>query len=94
MTITYAVIALLVGWCGTPWPKRWPIPLPPPPDPWPCPVCGNVVSAVGGLVGGFLVTQVFPNEISLVSVSIGAFVLGRIAGDVFNAVTRKQVPKA
>ncbi len=91
MTAIYAAFSLLVGWCGTPWPIRWPIPIPPwPPEPDPpCPVCGNVISALGGLVGGYLVTQLVPEQISLVSVSIGAFVVGRLAGDFYGAVTRK-----
>jgi len=46
------------------------------------------VSVVGGLVGGFLVTQFFSSEVSLVTVSIGAFVGGRVIGDVYN-IARK-----
>ncbi len=90
MNLIYAAVSLLVGWCGTPWPIRWPIPIPPRPEPDPpCPVCGNVVSALGGLIGGFLVTQLVPNEVSLVSVAIGSFVVARIAGDLYSLVSRK-----
>lgn len=95
MDIAYAVLSLLVGWCGTPWPIRWPIPIPPwPPEPEPiCPICGNVISSLGGLVGGVLVTQVFPSEISFVSVAIGAFVISRIAGDIYTHFRRSETIK-
>lgn len=48
------VLWLLVGWCGTPWPRRWPPP-PPPPDPW----WIRVIGAVGGIVGGWAYSAVW-----------------------------------
>jgi hypothetical protein len=43
------------------------------------------------LVGGFLVTQFFPHEVSLVTVAIGAFVGGRVIGDVYSIATKSGI---
>lgn len=85
MNTTYVVFSMIVGWCGTLWPGWWRGPRPTPqPDPW-WRIAG--ISAIGGLVGGFLVTQVFPSEVSLVTISIGAFVGGRVLGNLYDIAT-------
>jgi hypothetical protein len=78
---------LLVGWCGTPWRPRWPVP-PPPPDgnPWMRYVIGGVIGAVGGVIGGYVFGQLFGADLAadagvLLSL-VGAFAGGRILGDV------------
>ncbi len=89
MTIMYAVMALLVGWCGTPWPG-WPRPkrpgAEPDPDPW---LPGIVIGALGGLIGGFGVSLVFPSELSLLTMALGALVGGRIASDIARVAIRR-----
>lgn len=51
------ILAAIVGWCGTYWPRRWPLPpgpspYPNPDDPWPpnCPVCGAIIGAIAGVI--------------------------------------------
>lgn len=74
----------LVGWCGTPWPRRWPLPPPPPPDPW----LLKAVNIAGGVLGGWAFTQVWPaasmGPIEVAASGIGALVgavaLGDLAG--------------
>lgn len=75
----------LVGWCGTPWPRRWPWPPPPPPDPW----LTKAVNVVGGIAGGWAFTQVWAATgqmtgidvaASAVGAYVGAVVLGDLAG--------------
>lgn len=92
MNISYAVLSMLAGWCGNePWQWwRHPVPVPGPipvyrphPEPW----IFNVISVMGGLGGGVLVTQAFPSEVSLATVSVGAFVAGRVASRAYNIVT-------
>ncbi len=74
MNTTYFVFSMLAGWCGTPWPGWWRGPKPKPdPEPWWRSV---IISVIGGLVGGFVVTQALPSEVSLATVSIGAFIGG------------------
>jgi hypothetical protein len=92
MNTSYFIFSLLVGWCGTRWPGWWwpwlkPRPVPDP-EPW---WQRAGISVVGGLVGGFLVTQFFPHEVSLVTVAIGAFVGGRVIGDVYNIATKSGI---
>jgi len=87
MSTSYFVLSLLVGWCGTRWPGWWPGSRPPVPDPEPWWQRAGI-SVLGGLVGGVLVTQFFSNEASLVTVSIGAFVGGRLFGDIYNIATK------
>jgi hypothetical protein len=49
-------IAFMIGWCGTYWPRRFPIPIGPgprdPDDPWPpnCPVCGPIIGGIAAVV--------------------------------------------
>jgi hypothetical protein len=73
----YVVLSMLVGWCGNePWPWWW----------W----LIDVISVIGGLVGGFLVSQVFPSEVSFVTIAIGAFVGGRVISSLYNRFTMKN----
>jgi hypothetical protein len=76
----------IVGWCGTPWPRRWPLPLPPPPSPW----IRTAVGVVGGVVGGWLFNSAWPvsDAVSVglavaasgVGALLGSIVLGDLAG--------------
>ena len=50
----------------------------------------DLVDVIGGLTGGFLVTQVFPGEVSLVTVFIGAFVGSQVFGKVSDIVVNKS----
>ena len=73
----------VVGWCGTP-PKPWPWPWPPgpwPPDPWPLWV--KVVGIVGGIVGGFVFTQVWGGEATTTLIDVAASGVGAWVGSVF-----------
>ena len=78
----YALWAL-VGWCGTPWPRRWwPVPPPPDPDPWYMKIAG----VVGGLAGGWLYDMAWPmganvNSVGVAATALGAFVGGVVLGD-------------
>lgn len=78
MTSLTILLALLAGWCGTPYPRRWKLPYPPfpfPPEPAPCPVCGKVMGALGGLafnVGFYFLTGIDLNiETTLIAGYIG-----------------------
>jgi hypothetical protein len=92
MNTSYVVFSMLAGWCGTPWRwPKWPFPpfpgpTPPDPGPWPWLIAG-VISVIGGLAGGFLVARVFPSEVSLTTISIGAFIGGRVIGDLYGMAT-------
>ena len=50
----YLLVAI-IGWCGTYWPRRFPLPggggYPNPDDPWPpyCPVCGPIIGAIAAV---------------------------------------------
>ena len=81
------VLWALVGWCGTPWPRRWPPPPPPPPDgdPW----FTKIVNMVGGLAGGWAYTQLWAlttpvsamdAAASCVGALVGAVLLGDVVG--------------
>jgi hypothetical protein len=65
------IVSALVGWCGTPWPRPWPWPWPPPgpdPDPW----LAKVIGVVGGLLGGWLISQMA--EPGLLSAVVGGWI--------------------
>ena len=97
MNISYVIFSLLVGWCGNEvrlwrWWRWWqpPIPIPDPnppdpkgplPDPW---GVIDVISPLAGLGGAFLVTQIFQSEVSLITVSLGAFVGARVATNLYD----------
>jgi hypothetical protein len=76
----------LVGWCGTPWPRRWPPP--PDPDPW----WYRVLGAIGGVIGGWAYSAVFAGgdlaggAIYAAATSVGAVVGSIIVQDVIAGV--------
>lgn len=81
----------LVGWCGTPWPRRWPLPPPPPPDPW----LTKAVNVVGGIAGGWAFTQVWAaggqmTGIDVAASAVGAFVGAVLLGDVVALVQTRR----
>jgi len=91
MNIALFGLWVLVGWCGTPWPRRWPWPPPPPPDPW----STKVVNVVGGVIGGWTFNQIWSageamTGIDAAATSLGAFVGSAILGDVYGMVKRQQ----
>lgn len=73
------VLWALVGWCGTPWPRKWwwPVPPPPDPDPW-----YRVAGAVGGILGGWLYTLAWPFSANVTGVDVAATALGAFIGGV------------
>lgn len=84
---------VLVGWCGTV-PRPWPWPWPPPPDPDPYPWL-KVINVIGGVVGGWTFSQMFPagdTSIAIVAAttSVGAFVGSILFGDVYGLVRGSQ----
>jgi hypothetical protein len=81
MSVPLLIVSALVGWCGTPWPRRWPWPWPPPgpdPDPW----LTKVIGVVGGLIGGFVVGQLADPGLlaAVVGGWVGAVLLSEIYG--------------
>jgi uncharacterized membrane protein YeaQ/YmgE (transglycosylase-associated protein family) len=78
MSIAWFVFWGAVGWCGTPWPRKWPPP--PPPDPWW--FIDRVVGIVGGIIGGWLFTQAWPvGEVEeLVGLAAAASGVGAFVG--------------
>jgi hypothetical protein len=82
----------IVGWCGTV--PRPPIPLPPPPDPDPDPWY-RVIGAVGGILGGWAFSQVFPaGDASLAvlaaTTGIGALIGSALVADIYGMVRGSQ----
>jgi len=73
----------VVGWCGTPWPRRWPPPPPPPPSPWW--FVNRAVGITGGLIGGWLFNQAWPiQEVQgAVGLAVAASGVGALAGTFF-----------
>jgi hypothetical protein len=93
MTVGLLVLWILVGWCGTPWPRRWPWPPPPPPDPW----LLKVVNIVGGVVGGWAFNLVWSlpagdavTGVAAAATALGAFVGSVILGDLYGLVMSRQ----
>jgi predicted lipid-binding transport protein (Tim44 family) len=76
MNTQFLVLAAFVGWCGTPWPRRWPWPWPPPP-PDPNPWISKIIGVIGGIAGGWALGSMGGAE-GIVAVAIGAW-----AGSVF-----------
>lgn len=68
----------LVGWCGTPWPRRWPFPWPPGPDPDPW--IAKVIGVAGGILGGLAFGQF--TDTSLVIGAIGAWAGSTILSEI------------
>jgi hypothetical protein len=87
----------LAGWCGTPWPRRWP-PLPWPPGPDPDPVYKpqpdpwvilKVIGVVGGIIGGLIFDRVFEGGPLparslgwIAATSFGGLIVGRVLSEV------------
>lgn len=67
---------VIVGWCGTV--PRGPFP-PPPPDPDPYP-WRKALGVVGGIVGGWAFSQVFPTGDTSMAVVAATTGLGALAG--------------
>lgn len=78
------VLAALVGWCGTPWPKRWPWPWPPPPDPNPW--MSKIIGVIGGVLGGWALGAMSGAE-GVVAVAIGAWVGSVLLNDIYGLAT-------
>lgn len=96
MNLSLLVLWALVGWCGTV-PRRWPFPPPPPPDPWW--LVSRIIGIIAGIIGGWGYTQVFgPHPEPWVAAlpaaasSLGAFVLARVATDIFGRVSLNPQP--
>jgi hypothetical protein len=98
MNLSLLVLWALVGWCGTV-PRRWPWP-PPPPDPGPGPwLVSRITGIIAGVIGGWAFTQVFgPHPEPWVSAlpaaasSLGAFVVARVATDIYARVALNPQP--
>lgn len=79
------ILALIAGWCGTPYPHRWrfpyPFPEPLPPQPRPCYVCGNFLGAVGGVVATLTMTYVLGKDVSIEATLIAGYIGGRFTND-------------
>ncbi len=92
MTSVLVGLWILVGWCGTPWPRRWSWPPSGPvPDPW----FLKVVNVVGGVIGGWAFNQIWPagdavTGVAAAATALGAFVGSVILGDVYGLVTSRQ----
>lgn len=82
-----------VGWCGTPYPGWWRRPRPhPDPEPWW--LVGKIIGVVAGILGGLAYTKLFGPQpdpwrsaLPAAASCIGAFVVARIVGDIYGAVT-------
>lgn len=83
------ILAGIIGWCGTWWPRRWPFP--PgggggnPDDPWPpnCPVCGPLIGAISAVVLWVVLGDEIGGgiaELAIVSFFTGAFGSSLIGG--------------
>jgi hypothetical protein len=83
MNIALMLLWAADGWCGTPWP-HWPGPRPGP-DPWPW--WFRAVGVVGGVIGGWVFSAVWPaGDVNMAlyagATSIGAFVGSAIVQDI------------
>ena len=82
------ILAGIVGWCGTYWPRRFPFPIGGGGggDPWPdgCEVCGDILGAIGGVVLWLVIGRAFEGsgvaEIAIVSFFGGAFLYSAVRG--------------
>ena len=97
MTVTLTILAFIAGWCGTPYPRRWRFPWPwppPPPEPDPiCPVCGNILGAIGGIVLYAIISSVLPNEVGVVTSLVSGFVGGRFLNDIGGMVNPTKMKR-
>ena len=79
------LLAALVGWCGTPWPRPWPWPWPGP-DPGPDPWMSKIIGVVGGLVGGWALASMAGGD-SLVATAVGAWVGSVLFNNIYGLAT-------
>jgi len=91
------LIPAIIGWCGTRWP--WRFPLPPgggggggfdPDNPWPpnCPMCG-LVTSIAGAVAAVVINQALAgNDLlgGLAAVTVISLAAGKVGGDVVNGL--------
>lgn len=88
LTPIVIIIFAITGWCGTV-PRR-PFPLPPGPDPDPDPIYWptRIAGALGGILGGWLVSAsgASVTGAGLLTAMIGAFLGGCFLADVAGAV--------
>lgn len=62
----------------------------PEPDPWRQAAVSVILGVLGGVGGAIAVGQAFPSEVSLVTVSIGALVGGRVLSNIYGIATVKS----
>ncbi|GGD57813.1 hypothetical protein GCM10011514_22390 [Emticicia aquatilis] len=84
MTATIIILALLAGWCGTPYPRRWRFLYPPipKPDPEVCSVCGKVMGALGGLSLNLGLYYVGGLDLSIETTLIAGYIGGILVNDI------------
>ena len=92
MSLTLLVFWALVGICPEMPRIRWPWPSPPPPEPWWRWWTYKFVGILGGLLGGWLYTQVWPtvgiiSGVDVAATAIGAFVGAVILMNVYGLAT-------
>ena len=99
MSVSLVFFWALVGWCGTvprPFPS-FPEPIPKP-EPRPCLVCGKVIGAVAGILGGWAYTQLFlPQDpipvrsgFYVAVTAVGAFVASRVVTDIIVQISNRR----
>lgn len=72
----------IIGWCGTPWPRRWPPSPPPPPSPWW--FASRIVGLAGGVIGGYLFNDTWPvQDQGTAGLVVAASSIGALAGSIF-----------
>lgn len=85
------LIPALIGWCGTGWPWRIPIPRggggTDPDNPWPdnCPMCGGIIGALSAVLVVILLQRnaFIDNVAGLTIVSLAA---GKVGSDIVGTV--------
>jgi hypothetical protein len=91
MTLPLAIFWGLVGWCGTPWPRRWPFPPPPPPDPWWFII--QIAGVIGGIIGGWAFNQAWAvgtDPVSVVASGVGALIGSVLVTDIVSLGMRSS----
>lgn len=87
------ILAAIVGWCGTGWPRRFPGGSGPggDPDPWPtnCPKCLGVLGIIGGVGTVALLGPTFASAGMLGTVTL-AFFGGSFLADVVSSAVMKS----
>ena len=85
MDTSLFVLGLLAGWCATPWPLRypwwrWASHRQPEPA---CPLCGNLICALGGLGAAAVLAALWPEQFNLTNTLLMGLLGGRIAGALY-----------